>query len=40
MAVMQTYLMISLGGIILNMLLTIPLTLTYYILADENVGRL
>ena len=38
MAVMQTYLMISLGGIILNMLLTIPLTLTYYILADENVG--
>lgn len=38
MAVMQTYLMISLGGIILNMLLTVPFTLTYYILADENVG--
>ncbi len=38
MAVAQTYLMISLGGIVLNMLLTIPLTLTYYILADENVG--
>lgn len=38
MAVLQTYLMISLGGIILNMLLTVPLTLTYYILADENVG--
>ena len=40
MAVMQTYLMISLGGIILNMLLTVPLTLTYFILADENVGGL
>lgn len=38
MVVLQTYLMISLGGIILNMFLTIPLTLTYYVLADENVG--
>lgn len=38
MAVMQTYLMISLGGIILNMLLTVPFTLTYFILADENVS--
>ncbi len=36
MAVMQTYLMLSLAGIILNVLLTVPFTLAYYILADEE----
>lgn len=35
LAVMQTYLMISLGGILINVLLTVPFTLAYYILADE-----